>query len=85
MSKPLEILSQDELFTVLRSMLKTTQNELLPNILELKRVKALFSAIESTTWKSACEKHFSLVLEEEKAGDPKAIYLQQYPKNRFMA
>lgn len=77
------ILTQDELFTVLRSMLKTTQNELLPNIAELERVKALFNAIEPLTWKLACEKHFSLVIEEEKAVDPKEVYLDQYPQNRF--
>lgn len=85
MNRPLNILSQDELFRVLRNMLKTTQNELLPNITKRTGVKALFEAIAPITWKLACEKHFSLVVEEGKELDPKAIYLEKYPQNRFVA
>jgi hypothetical protein len=83
MSNPLRNLTQEELFRVLRGILKTTQNDLLPNLVEIKRVQTLFSAIEPSTWEKACERHFALNL--EKVVDPKAVYLQHYPKNRFQA
>jgi hypothetical protein len=84
MSNTLANLTQEELFRVLRGILKTTQNDLLPNLAEIKRVQALFSAINPSTWKKACERHFALSLEkEEDRVDPRAVYLQHYPKNRF--
>ena len=77
-----DVLSQNELFAVLRSKLKTTDSALLPKLLEEKRVQTLFNAIEPTTWKEACAKHFAVKLKEENK-DPKEVYLQEYPKKRF--
>lgn len=78
MSNDLTSLSQEELFKVLRNLLKSTQNELLANLAGVKRVQALFNAIKPSTWEKACVEHFDL-----KGEDPKAVYLQHYPKHRL--
>ena len=85
MTKLLDILSQNELFTVLRSKLKTIDSALLPELVEQKRVQTLFNAIQPTTWKEACTKHFSVKVKEIENKDPKEVYLQEYPKKRFGA
>jgi hypothetical protein len=81
----LSLLTQDELFSVLRSMLKTTNNDSLENLLQLERVQALFCRIQTSTWKEACENHFNLAVDTLTEADPKNAYLQAYPKNRFGA
>lgn len=85
MTKLLDILSQNELFAVLRSKLKATDSVLLPKLAEEQRVQTLFKAIQPTTWKEACTKHFSVEANEVENKDPKEVYLQEYPKKRFGA
>ena len=48
-------LTQEELLSVLRSLLKTTANDLLERnrLYEIERVAALFSHIHPETWKKA--------------------------------
>lgn len=83
MTKPLDMLSQHELFSVLRSKLKDTNSALLPKLAEQQRVQTLFTAIQDSTWKEACVKHFSVHSKEVENKDPKEVYLQEYPKKRF--
>lgn len=84
MTKHLDnVLSQNELFTVLRSKLKATDNTLLSKLAEEQRVQALFNSIQPATWKEACAKHFSVDADQVKNKDPKEVYLQEYPKKRF--
>lgn len=83
MSKLLDNLNQQELFSIMRSKLKTIDNVLLPDLLAQKRLQTLFNAIQPTTWKEACVKHFSVDSIQVENKDPKEVYLQEYPKKRF--
>ncbi len=81
----MSLLTQDELLSVLRSLLKTTANDLLERnrLYEVERVAALFSNIQAATWVKACENHFALSPKELQKVNPEALYLQKYLNTRF--
>ena len=81
----MSLLTQDELLSVLRSLLKTTANDLLERnrLYEVGRVAALFSNIQAATWVKACQNHFALSPQELQKVNPEALYLQQYINTRF--